>query len=112
MQQQHLPFFNSERTIVDIKETHFTDVSAVVISLEDILNGKLERIEETQFSLPVYLIMPENKALPKHILSRVTAVFQSENQEQLLFIWKPPVTHLDSLAELMPDASKKIIYAI
>ncbi|WP_419836284.1 ornithine decarboxylase [Xenorhabdus littoralis] len=71
-------FFNSKRKIINIKETHFIDVSAVVISLEDTLNGELERIEATQYSIPVYLFLSENETLPAHLFSRLTGVFQSE----------------------------------
>ncbi|WP_092508472.1 ornithine decarboxylase [Xenorhabdus mauleonii] len=78
-------FFNSERTSTHIKETNFTDVSAIVISLEDALNGELERIEETQYPLPIYLILPKNKPLPGHLLPRITGVFQSEKGHEDLY---------------------------
>ncbi|AOM42870.1 ornithine decarboxylase [Xenorhabdus hominickii] len=70
--------FNSERETINIKETHFIDVSAIVISLEDALNGELERIEETQYPIPIYLVLPKNETLPVRLLSRITGVFQSE----------------------------------
>lgn len=71
-------FFNSERETVHIKNTDFIDVSAIVISLEDALNGELERIEETHYPIPIYLVLPKNETLPVHLLSRITGIFQSE----------------------------------
>ncbi|MBC8946122.1 lysine decarboxylase, inducable [Xenorhabdus indica] len=78
-------FFNSERETININETNFIDVSAVVISLEDTLNGELKRIEKTGYPLPIYLVISPDESIPPNLLSRITGIFQPEKGNEKFY---------------------------
>ncbi|HDP0318184.1 TPA: ornithine decarboxylase SpeF [Salmonella enterica subsp. enterica serovar Concord] len=68
---------NTERPVTDIHDSDFTDVSAVILSLNDTGNGILDHIEEKGFGAPVFVVGAEN-TLPDDVLSRITGVLGSD----------------------------------
>ncbi|HEN3540111.1 TPA: ornithine decarboxylase SpeF [Yersinia enterocolitica] len=71
--------FTTGREIVDIHDTNFTDISAVVISVDDAVTGLLDRIEQTGFGLPIFVAVCHQEELPAEILPRVTSVFELDD---------------------------------
>ena len=49
-------FVDTRRVIVDISRTNFTDVSAVVLSAQDIGDGVATKLQATGFGLPVFVV--------------------------------------------------------
>ncbi len=49
--------FKTQRDIVAINQTNFTDVAAVVISMDDVKKGLLEIVKRTEFNIPVFLVI-------------------------------------------------------
>jgi ornithine decarboxylase len=49
-------FVDTQREVVDVGETDFTDVSAVVLAAKDLDNGVASRLEATGFGLPVFVV--------------------------------------------------------
>jgi ornithine decarboxylase len=49
-------FVDTQRAIVDLRNTNFTDVSAVVLSAADLANGVVPKLAETGFDLPVFVV--------------------------------------------------------
>ncbi len=49
--------FKTQRDIVDINQTNFTDVAAEVISMDDAKKGLLEIVKQTEFNIPVFLVI-------------------------------------------------------
>jgi ornithine decarboxylase len=49
-------FVDTERAVVDVAHTNFTDVSAVVLSEQDLGNGIASKLRSTGFGLPVFVV--------------------------------------------------------
>ncbi|EAQ6129716.1 ornithine decarboxylase SpeF [Salmonella enterica] len=75
----HALNIKTERPIIDIRGSDFTDVSAVILSLSDISNGMLDNIEKKGFGAPVFVVGDEN-FLPDDVLSRITGVLGYEHK--------------------------------
>lgn len=65
----------TERSLTDIHYSDLTDVSAVILSLDDIKNGMLDNIENKGFGAPVFVVNAEG-LLPDDILPRITGVLE------------------------------------
>ncbi len=70
--------FITQREIIDIDETDFTDISAVVLSVDNIINGYLEKIAKNGFGLPVFVGCYSEESVPADILPRIEGVFNSD----------------------------------
>jgi ornithine decarboxylase len=68
--------FSTTREIVDIRNSDFTDVSAVVLSVNDAITGMLDSIEQTGFGLPVFIAVCCKEELPPTVLPHITGVFE------------------------------------
>ncbi|MDQ9129881.1 ornithine decarboxylase [Serratia fonticola] len=66
--EKTLNSFESTRKIVDVHQTDFTDVGAVVVTSEDIKNGTLDLVERTGFGIPVFAVVAQNEKLPSEVL--------------------------------------------
>jgi ornithine decarboxylase len=77
-------FVDTRREVVDVGNTDFTDVSAVVLSAEDLSNGVVSRLKATGFDLPLFVVAgPEdNVDLDVH---GVTGVLASDEQNADFF---------------------------
>ena len=77
-------FVETRRTVVDVGNTDFTDVSAVVLSAEDLRNGVVSRLRATGFDLPLFVVTgPEDDVdLDVH---GVTGVLASDEQNAEFF---------------------------
>ncbi|MDR0806585.1 MAG: ornithine decarboxylase SpeF [Enterobacteriaceae bacterium] len=68
--------FTTDREIVCVNSTDFTDISAVVLSVNDAVSGILDTIEKTGFNLPIFVAFGSKEELPASVLARVTGVFE------------------------------------
>ena len=68
--------FSTTRDVVNIADTDFMDVAAVVLSINDIHKGIIEEIEETGFGIPVFVASHEAEFVPADYLSRIQGVFE------------------------------------
>lgn len=69
-------FVDSDRDIVPIEETDFTDVAVAVLSDQDF--DYIDVIEETGFGIPIMVIMPGGEKLPESYIDKVDVVFTEE----------------------------------
>ena len=69
-------FVDSDRDIVPIEETDFTDVAVAVLSDQDF--DYIDAIEETGFGIPIMVIMPGGEKLPQSYIDKVDVVFTEE----------------------------------
>ena len=69
-------FVDSDRDIVPIEETDFTDVAVAVLSDQDF--DYIDAIEETGFGIPIMVIMPGGEKLPESYIDKVDVVFTEE----------------------------------
>lgn len=77
-------YIKTERPIIDIRDSDFTDISAVILSLSDISNGMLDNIEKKGFGAPVFVVADEN-FLPDDVLSRITGVLGYEQKNGVFY---------------------------
>lgn len=69
-------FVDSDRDIVPIEETDFTDVAVAVLSDQDF--SYIDTITETGFGIPIMVIMPGGEKLPEAYIDKVDVVLTEE----------------------------------
>jgi len=67
------------RDIIDLHDSDFIDVAAAVLSINDIHKGMVEKIEETGFNIPVFVMTHEAEFVPATYLPDIYGVFQYGN---------------------------------
>jgi ornithine decarboxylase len=68
--------FDTQREVVDIHHTDFTDIAAAVLSVEDVRNGFIQHIETTGFSIPVFVALCYEEELDSSVLASLKGVFE------------------------------------
>lgn len=63
-------YFKTNRELVLIQKTDFTDVGAIILTKEEVYEY-IDRIEATQFGIPVFVVLNEGDRLQDEYLSRV-----------------------------------------
>ena len=66
--------FVTERDIVDPMLTDFTDTGAVVLTTPDIASGLLDRVINTEFNIPVFMVLEKEEILSPKVLKLVHGV--------------------------------------
>jgi len=70
--------FTTQRSIINTCDTHFIDVAAAVLSIEDVECGKLDEIDATGYNLPVFIAINKDQIVPAEYLSRIQGVFEHD----------------------------------
>lgn len=71
--------FRTSREIVSLKETDYTDIAVAVISVEDVLDGALDVIQQTGFNIPLFIVtLPEGSHSPE-VVPRLREVLLQVN---------------------------------
>lgn len=70
--------FTTQRAIINTCDTHFIDVAAAVLSIEDVECGKLDEIDATGYNLPVFIAINKDQIVPAEYLSRIQGVFEHD----------------------------------
>lgn len=68
--------FDTQREVVDIHHTDFTDIAAAVLSVEDVRNGFIQHIETTGFAIPVFVAVCYEEELDSSVLASLKGVFE------------------------------------
>lgn len=69
-------FVDSDREIVPVEQTDFTDVAVAVLSDQDF--AYIDKIDATGFGIPIMIIMPGGERLPEKYIGKVDAVITEE----------------------------------
>ncbi len=72
-------FIATRRDIIDLHSSDFIDVAAAVLSINDIHKGMVEKIEETGFNIPIFVMTHEAECVPATYLPDIYGVFQYGN---------------------------------
>ncbi|MBS9544045.1 ornithine decarboxylase SpeF [Morganella morganii subsp. sibonii] len=78
-------YISTHRECVDILNTDFTDVAVIVISLDDIRDGKLDFIEQHSFEQPVFAVISDHEVIPADIITRLTGVIDLNKKNDELY---------------------------
>ncbi|EPU9479196.1 ornithine decarboxylase [Salmonella enterica subsp. enterica serovar Enteritidis] len=74
---RHCPdCFSTHRNIVNVDESRFIDVAAIVLSIDDIEHGKLDEIDATGYGIPVFVATHDEGRVPPEYLPRISGVFE------------------------------------
>lgn len=68
--------FSTQRSCVNIDESNFIDVAAIVLSINDIERGKLDEIDATGYGIPVFIATENEERVPSEHLPRISGVFE------------------------------------
>nr|WP_318384960.1 ornithine decarboxylase SpeF [uncultured Enterobacter sp.] len=68
--------FSTHREVINIVDTDYRDVAAVVLSINDIHKGIIEEIEETGFGIPLFVASHDSEFVPADYLARIQGVFE------------------------------------
>ncbi|WP_342079998.1 ornithine decarboxylase SpeF, partial [Yersinia enterocolitica] len=71
-----MPCFESQREVVDVLHTDFTDVAAVVLSVQDINNGVIESIHSLGLDIPIFAAVCCEEELNTDVLPSLNGVFE------------------------------------
>ncbi|MDF2778697.1 MAG: speF, partial [Enterobacteriaceae bacterium] len=72
-------FISTRRDIIDLHDSNFIDIAAAVLSINDIHKGMVEKIEETGFNIPIFVMTHEAECVPATYLPDIYGVFQYGN---------------------------------
>ncbi|EME4038837.1 TPA: ornithine decarboxylase SpeF [Morganella morganii] len=78
-------YISTHRECVDILNTDFTDVAVIVISLDDIRDGKLDFIEQHSFEQPVFAVISDHEVIPADVITRLTGVIDLNKKNGELY---------------------------
>lgn len=70
-----IDFIETEREKVPLQGCELTEIGAAVVSLDDVENGELDRIRETYFGIPVFLLLEKDQEMPADLVGEVSGVF-------------------------------------
>ncbi|MHA3424003.1 ornithine decarboxylase SpeF [Yersinia enterocolitica] len=71
-----MPCFESQREVIDVLHTDFTDVAAVVLSVQDINNGVIESIHSLGLDIPIFAAVCCEEELNTDVLPSLNGVFE------------------------------------
>ncbi|OVZ79286.1 ornithine decarboxylase SpeF [Yersinia kristensenii] len=71
-----IPCFETQREVVDVLHTDFTDVAAVVLSVQDINNGVIESIHSLGLDIPIFAAVCCEEELNTDVLPSLNGVFE------------------------------------
>lgn len=107
-----LQSFISTRDIVDIHQTDFTDVGAIVLSYNDITNGTLSSIDDTGFEIPVFAVVEKNQKLPSEVFPRLQGVIDQLSVTQEFFGKQIDFAASEYEENLLPPFFKNMVYYV
>ncbi|CNE41516.1 ornithine decarboxylase SpeF [Yersinia mollaretii] len=71
-----IPCFESQREIVDVLHTDFTDIAAVILSVQDINNGVIDSIHALGLEIPIFAAVCCEEELNTDVLPSLNGVFE------------------------------------
>ena len=89
-------FVDSERDIVPVENTDFTDVAVAVLSDQDY--HYIDTIDKLGFGIPIVVILPSGERLPSQYIDKVDTVLSEEMVSKSRCIitaenWRPNMNH-------------------
>ena len=74
-----------EREVVCLSNADFTEVSAVVIDIEDYRKGELNKVNATALEIPVFLYLRDEDTTPEELVGHVVGVINDDLTDRRLF---------------------------
>ncbi len=77
-------YFVSQLNIIDIADAQLTEISAVVLSLADAVSGEWERISQTGFHIPVFILLQPNEIVADEMALAAAGLLVADTQLALV----------------------------
>lgn len=61
---------------MNIDESNYIDVAAIILSVSDVERGKLDEIDATGYDIPVFIATENEERVPAEYLPRISGVFE------------------------------------
>lgn len=90
--------FECERTVVDFDGADLAEISAVVMTTDEAIDGKLALVSETGFGIPVICVTQDEEPIPDALVGKVQSVISRNPCNRRFFGRK-----VDRLAQLYED---------
>lgn len=74
-----------DREVVNLSTADFTEVSAVVIDIEDYRKGGLNKVDGTALGIPVFLYLRDEENTPEELVGHVVGVISDNLTDRRLF---------------------------
>ena len=74
-----------DREVVKLSTADFTEVSAVVIDIEDYRKGGLNKVDGTALGIPVFLYLRDEENTPEELVGHVVGVISDNLTDRRLF---------------------------
>ena len=74
-----------DREVVKLSTVDFTEVSAVVIDIEDYRKGGLNKVDGTALGIPVFLYLRDEESTPEELVGHVVGVISDNLTDRRLF---------------------------
>ena len=74
-----------DREVVKLSTADFTEVSAVVIDIEDYRKGGLNKVDGTALGIPVFLYLRDEENTPEELVGHVVGVINDDLTDRRLF---------------------------
>lgn len=74
-----------DREVVKLSKADFTEVSAVVIDIEDYRKGGLNKVDGTALGIPVFLYLRDEENTPEELVGHVVGVISDNLTDRRLF---------------------------
>lgn len=76
--EKTLNSFVTQRDVVDLLYTDFTDIGAIILTNEDIRSGILSEIDITGFEIPVFVVLADNEKVEGNLFNRIHGTIDLE----------------------------------
>ncbi|HAW0073045.1 TPA: ornithine decarboxylase SpeF [Escherichia coli] len=102
-------YFYTNRICVDFNKNNLIDIAAIVLSVNDIKDGKLEFINNTGYNIPVFITMENDDIIPSEYLQYVRGVFSHNDYNIDLYSKQLEIAASNYEKELFPPFFKALV---
>lgn len=94
--------FNTDRSLVDIAGTDFSDVAAAVLSMAEVDKGAIDMIKKTGLDIPIFIAISHSEELARDRLSQVNGVFELDDNNNDFYGKQLEAAAIKYESELLP----------
>ncbi|NEN74585.1 ornithine decarboxylase, partial [Escherichia coli] len=102
-------YFYTNRICVNFNKNNLIDIAAIVLSVNDIKDGKLEFIHNTGYDIPVFITTENDDIIPSEYLQYVRGVFSHNDYNIDLYSKQLEIAASNYEKELFPPFFKALV---
>ncbi|PVZ89017.1 ornithine decarboxylase SpeF [Serratia sp. S1B] len=94
--------FTTTREIIDVQQSDFNDVAAIVLAIEDVQQGMLVQLAETGLDIPVFVAVSGEEELESSVLPTLYGVFELGSNNTPIYSKQLEAAAVKYESELLP----------